>query len=264
MSDGDRGIVRPTKRCLEDLSIEPPYLTEPLEGLDHPLVEDAQQVPQREAAGGARRVVSLTDRVWFKCRHSNRRGIVSKLADSEVPTELEAAAPRGLWWLGAAGLRQNDSHDDFYKAIAREAKSDGKHTVDTSHLLPGQWDVKRLVAERGVAWRADLKAMVVRIIALSLRTGQLAVAEYRQHRIKALVRAEDGGDAYLAIVAEGVPDPAVFALILDCVPGVKNSDWQPEPDSVAGITPASGQIIWSTMFPPEVACQVLDLVPGGE
>ncbi|RHW25743.1 hypothetical protein D0Z08_18410 [Nocardioides immobilis] len=45
----------------------------------------------------------------------------------------------------------------------------------------------------------------------------MAVVEFRSHRIMALVRASNGHEAYLAIVAEGIPDPQVIALLLDCV-----------------------------------------------
>ena len=94
---------------------------------------------------------------------------------------------------------------------------------------------------------------------MSLRNGHLAVAEFRNHRIKALVRAENGHEAYLAIIAEGVPDPQMFALLLDCIPGVAPDDWQPEPSPLAEMNPDSGEIIWSTLFPSEVANAILDL-----
>jgi len=103
-----------------------------------------------------------------------------------------------------------------------------------------------------------MKRMVVRLIVASLKSGHFAVAEFRKHRIKALVRAANGHEAYLAIIAEGVPDPQVFALLLDCVPGVAADDWQPEPSTVANMSPASGEIIWSTLFPSEVATAILD------
>ena len=101
--------------------------------------------------------------------------------------------------------------------------------------------------------------MVVRLIAMSLRTGRLAVAEFERHRIKALVRADNGHEAYLAIIAEGIPDPEIFALLLDCVPGVAPEDWQPEPSPLAEMNPSPGEIIWSTLFPSETAREILDL-----
>ncbi len=78
-----------------------------------------------------------------------------------------------------------------------------------------------------------MKSLVIRLVAMSLNSGHLAVAEFRNHRIKALVRARNGHEAYLAIIAEGVPDPEMFALLLDCVSGVGPDDWQPEPSPLA-------------------------------
>lgn len=104
-----------------------------------------------------------------------------------------------------------------------------------------------------------MKRMVIRLISMSLKNGHLAIAEFRKHRIKALVRASNGHEAYLAIIAEGVPDPEMFALLLDCVPGIAADDWQPEPSPLAEMNPGSGEIIWSTLFPSEVASAILDL-----
>lgn len=47
--------------------------------------------------------------------------------------------------------------------------------------------------------------------------------------------------------------------MLDCVPGITPEDWQPEPSPLAEMEPASGEIIWSTLFPSEVAGAILDL-----
>jgi hypothetical protein len=248
--------VRPTKRCINDLGVTLPDLGQPLNEIDDPVVVNAQAVPEQRDAGGVERVVSLTDRVWFKVKTADRRAVVTELRSAELPDWTPPT--RGAWWIGAAGRRQNDSPQrDFYAVLQRECTS-GK-TVSSDHLLPGDWDWKRLSAEQAVAWRREMKRMVIRLIAMSLKNGHVAVAEFRKHRIKALVRAENGHEAYLAIIAEGVPDPEVFALLLDCVPGVAPDDWQPEPSPVADMTPTSGEIIWSTLFPSEVASAVLDM-----
>lgn len=42
-------------------------------------------------------------------------------------------------------------------------------------------------AKQAVAWRREMKRMVVRLIVASLKSGHFAVAEFRKHRIKALV-----------------------------------------------------------------------------
>lgn len=248
--------VRPTKRCLGDLNVELPDLGVPLEGVVDPVILSSQALPEQRDAGGAERVVSLTDRVWFKVKTSDHRAVGTDLRNKEIPEWIPAS--KGAWWIGAAGRRQNDSPQrDFYAVLKRECTS-GK-TISTDHLLPGEWDWNRLSAEQAVAWRREMKRLVVGLIATSLKTGHLAVAEFRSHRIAALVRASNGHEAYLAIIAEGVPDPQVIALLLDCVPGVDRDEWQPEPSSVAGMNPGSGEVIWSTLFPSEVASTILAL-----
>lgn len=216
---------------------------------------NAQNVPEQRDAGGAERVVALADRVWFKVKTSDHRAAVAELRGEELPDWVRPS--RGAWWIGAAGRRQADSpHRDFYAALQRECTT-GK-TVSSGHLLPADWDWKRLAAEQAVAWRREMKRMVIRLLAMSLKNGDLAVADFREHRIKALVRAENGHEAYLTIVAEGVPDPQMFALLLDCVPGVAPEDWQAEPSPLAEMEPGSGEIIWSTLFPSEVATAILE------
>lgn len=248
--------VRPTKRCIADLGAALPDLGVPLEEIDHPIVVNAQSVPEQRDAGGTERVIALADRVWFKVKTSDHRAAVTELRGTALPDWVRPS--RGAWWIGAAGRRQADSPQrDFYAALQRECTT-GK-TVSSDHLLPAEWDWKRLAAEQAVAWRREMKSMVIRLVAMSLKSGHLAVAEFRNHRIKALVRAENDHEAYLAIIAEGVPDPQMFALLLDCVPGVAPEDWQPEPSPLAEMNPGSGEIIWSTLFPSEVANEILDL-----
>lgn len=247
--------VRPTKRCLADLDVKLPDLGTPLDEIDDSVVVAGQAVPQQRDAGGAERIVSLSGRVWFKVKTGDRRAVVTQLRQDERRKDLPPET--GTWWIGAAGHRQNDSPQrDFYASIKREVTT-GK-TISTKHLLPIEWDWSRLDAEDAVAWRRQMKRLVVQLIAMSLTSGAVAVAEFKAHRIKALVRASDGHEAYLAIIAEGIPDPEVFALLLDCVPGIAPDDWQPEPSTVAGLTPASGEIIWSTLLPPEVADAILE------
>lgn len=184
--------VRPTKRCLDDIKADLPDLGTPLDAIADPVVVSAQAVPEQRDAGGAERVVTLTDRVWFKVKTSDRRAAATELRTGEVPEWIPSS--RGAWWIGAAGHRQGDSPQrDFYSALQRECTS-GK-TVSTDHLLPGEWDWRRLTAEQAVAWRREMKRMVIRLIAHSLTCRHLAVAEFRKHRIKALVRATNGHEA---------------------------------------------------------------------
>jgi len=247
--------VRPTRRCLGDLCLALPDLGVLLEEIVQPVIVSAQAVPELRNAGGAERVVALTDRVWFKVKTSDYRAAVTELRGTDLSDWVRPS--RGSWWIGAAGRRQADSAQrDFYATLQRECATG--RTVSSDHLLPADWDWKRLAAEQAVAWRREMKSMVVRLVAMSLKSGHLAVAEFRNHRIKALVRAENGHEAYLAIIAEGAPDTQMFALLLDCVPGVAPEDWQPEPSPLAEMNPGSGEIIWSTLFPSEVSKEILD------
>jgi hypothetical protein len=254
------GHVRPTKRCLADLGLSLPDLGHPLEQIDHPVVTAAQAVPVQRDSGGAQRILSLSDRVWFKVKTGDKRAVVTQLRDGDPHEGFEWGA--GMWWIGAAGQRQADSPQrDFYELIQRECTTG--RTVSTARLLPTEWDWKRVTAEQAVAWRGEMKRIVVHLIATSLRTGDLAVSEFRRHRVKALVRADEGDEAYLAIIAEGIPDPQIFALLLDCVPGIASEDWQPEPSPLAEMETSPGEVIWSTLFSPEVANEILKLDADG-
>jgi len=243
-------------RGLADLDVTLPDIGKRLDEIDEPVIAAAQTIPERRDAGGAERVLALTDRVWFKVKTSDRRGTVTELRGDDLP---EWVLPtRGAWWIGAAGRRQSDSPQrDFYAVLEKEC-SKGK-AVSSEHLLPGDKDWKRLALEQAYAWRVDMKRIVIRLVVESLKSGQPVSAEFRKHRITALVRADNGHEGYLAIVADGIADAEMFALLLDSVPGIAVDEWQLEPSTVAGMEPKSGQLIWSTMFPPDVARQVLEL-----
>jgi hypothetical protein len=168
--------VRPTKRCLGDLGVELPDLGVRLEEIDQPVIASAQAVPEQRDAGGAERIVALTDRVWFKVKTSDHRAAVTELRGTDLPDWVRPS--RGAWWIGAAGRRQADSPQrDFYAMLQRECTT-GK-TVSSDRLLPADWDWKRLAAEQAVAWRREMKSMVIRLVAMSLKSGSLAVAEFR-------------------------------------------------------------------------------------
>lgn len=255
MSQASTG-VRPTRRALADLGQSPPDLGTPLEEIDHAVIKAAQAIPEQRGARGAERILALKDRVWFKVKVGDKRAVVTALSDLERVGGHSASV--GNWWIGAAGRRQADSPQrDFYASLTRECTAG--RTVSTRELLPKEWDWKRLTAELAVAWRREMRRLVVRLVASSLASGELAVAEFREHRLKVLVRAEGEHEAYLAIIAEGVPNPEVFALLLDCVPGVAPEDWQPEPSPLAELEPTRGEIIWSTLLPSEVVDAVLEL-----
>lgn len=256
-SSEDTPAVRPTKRCLDDLGLRFPTYTDSLSDASHPLVQRAQKIPQQEAAGGVERIRSLTDRIWFKCKTSVYRGAVTKLTLAE--TSSASVPPSAAWWIGAAGTRQQGSEDDFYANLEAEAVRQGKGTgaPSTRHLLPQDIDRRRLEAEIAARAVKALQETVLNLIAASLNDGKPYEIELQGHVISALVRASDASEAYLAIGTEGFIHPEMIALILAAVPGINRDDWLGEPGGVAGITPRPGQIIWSTIIPPEVQEQIL-------
>lgn len=251
--------VRPTKRCLDDLGLSFPDVTQPLPQLDNPLIRRAQGVPAEVEAWGAERVVSLSDRTWFKCKVANQRGIVTRLTAAEC--QSLGLSPEDTWWAGAAGTRRADSASDFYKQIASEADREGKGTgkPSTGHLLPKDIDRKRLEVETATRAVQAVRNIVLTIIAKSLQDGHPYTAELNHHSITALVRAADTMDAYLAIAAEGFVNYKIIATILDSVPGIPKDDWQSEPGAGEGVglTPGPGQMVWSTIIPPEVQADIL-------
>jgi hypothetical protein len=252
----DHDGVRPTKRCLENLEVAVPYIDQPLDEIDNPVVVAAQAIPTRRDLGSVERILSLKDRVWLKVRAGVRRAAVTQLRIADLPGSL----PPGMatWWIGAAGRRQADSRKhDFYAALEKECTSGS--TVSTDRLLPTEWDWERLRVEKSLAWRREMKRLVIRLIIMSMKRGIVAMADFGHYRIKALVRADNGNESYLAIMTEGVMDPDMFAVLLDCVPGVSPDDWLPEPSPIAEMEPSSGEIIWSTVMPSEVACSLLEL-----
>jgi hypothetical protein len=259
MADSPRARVRPTIRFLRDLGQSFPRLEEPLWRIPHPLVAHMQQTPDEVRAGGAEPIRSLSDRIWWKCKTSDQRAIVTKLPLAELAAldVPESAA----WWGGAAGVRRDDSAPDFYRQLQAEALRHGRGTgkPSTSHLLPQQVDADRLKAETATLAVEATRAMVLGLVARSLLDGKAYAAILSEHIITALVRANDGGEAYLAIAAEGFIQPRMIALILSAVPGISESDWQAEPGGVSDIKPEEGQIIWSTMIPPDTQAHILEL-----
>jgi hypothetical protein len=238
---GEFPPVRPTRLCVTALDVPIPTLDIRLHDLDHVLIKEAQRIPEVHAADGAERILSIADRVWLKVKTGRWRGAATRLSEADgspdgPPTHL---AP---WWLGAAGYRRKGDHSDFYETITNSS---------SSQWLPTVWDWKRLELEHAVAWEREIRDIVCGLIARSLRTGQGYQAVFKSYSITALARA-NGGETYLVIGAENIADPKVFAVIMNAVPGIA-------PEGVAGITPESGEIIWSTILPPAVACSLLDM-----
>ena len=217
-----------------------------------------QKTPDEVRAGGAEPIRSLNDRLWWKCKTSDLRAVVTKLTPAELAA-LGLPEPTA-WWGGAAGVRRDDSASDFYRQLHAEALRHGRGTgkPSTSHLLPQQIDTDRLKAETVISAVEATHTIVLGLVARSLLDGKAYTAILSEHVITALVRAADGGEAYLAIAAEGFIQPRMIALILSAVPGLSESDWQAEPGGVSDIKPKEGQIIWSTLIPPDIQARILE------
>lgn len=250
---GETRPVRPTRACMADLEVRVPPITEALCNLNHDLIAEAQRLPEAHAAGGVERIATLKDRVWFKVKKGRWRGAATRLpeADHTNAGPQIRAAP---WWLGAGGYRREGDPADFYAALAATV---GRTGGSSDKWLPNDWDWKRLELEHAFAWEKEIRRIICELIARSLRTGCAYQAELHNYKVTALARAADG-ETYLAVGAENVADPKIFAVIINAVPGVDPHSWMPEPNGVADLKPEPGEIIWSTILPPAVAAQLLE------
>ena len=229
---GDRH-VRPTKRALSDLGVEIPEIDKPLHSIEQTDIREVQSIPNWLDAGGAKRIVELKDRVWFKHKFGAMRGAVTQLPESEVAPQVIGDPSVGRWWAGAFGPRNGDSPQrDFYPQLVAEClrigKGAGTGRPSTDHLLPKDWDIRRLAAELSIKWVDVVQTLVIGMIAESLRTSKQVIAEAKDHVITAAVRATSKDEAYLIISAIGIPDPRVQAVVLSSVPGIDAEDWMPD------------------------------------
>jgi hypothetical protein len=248
--------VRPTKVCIEALDLPTPPIKVRLPDVDHPLVREAQRLPEAHAAGGVERILSLADRVWFKVKVGRWRGAATRLREAEFAIPESQEARLAPWWLGMGGYRREGDPADFYASLASTADRDGS----SDRWLPQAWDWKRLELEHIYAWEHEIRRIVCELIGRSLRDGYPYQAEFEHYKVTALARAR-GGETYLLIGTENIADPKVFAVILNAVPGIDPGSWLPEPQGVAGLQPRSGEVIWSTILPPVAAVQLLDALP---
>lgn len=256
--------VRPTKRALTDLDLTFPPLTERLEGMGHPLIIDAQTAPEKLKAGGAKRVIELRDRSWFKVKTMDYRGATGQISD--IPDDCLQFGPFPVpdqWWLVAAGHRRGDTpNQDFYGRLVAEAERAGKGTgsVNTDGLLPKVVDFQRWRGEAAAVAVVTLQEVVRGAIARSAQTGHACTATLtqpssRNHEIEARVASRDG-DTYLTISSEGFVDPKLIAVILDAVPQMSADDWIAEDNC------SYGQIMFSAMIPQSALSEVLEGVDG--
>lgn len=227
--------VRPTKAALLKLGIELPNLGVSLSSIGHPLVAKAQSVPEKVQSGGAVRILSLKDRLWYQAKVNDLRGIVASFECPFPEMELPAS-----WWLGGAGNRKQDSaQDDFYENLQN----------DPASRTPTTWDWRRWDAESAEAARVGVQRTVRTVARTSLRSGQPESFIFAQRsEVRVRIRIKDHEDAYLAISAHGIPDKETFALILSSFREVDANDWLPEPGGAVGIDPEPGEIVFSTLL----------------
>ena len=267
MSESTDQPVRPTKRGMDDLGIEVPEIDAPLHAIDQADIRGVQAIPKQLEAGGAKRLVGLKDRVWFKYKFDATRGAVTRLGEAEVAPEVAGDSAVGRWWAGAFGPRNADSPQrDFYSQLVSECERHGKALGtgrgSSEHLLPQDWDIRRLSAELSIQWVDAINDLVIGMIAESLGTGKQVIAEAEDQLITAAVRATSKDEAYLIISAVGVPDARVQAAVLSSVPGIDANEWMP--DQVVqreglDLKPESGEVVWSTLLSPKIQALILEL-----
>ncbi|WP_153040503.1 hypothetical protein [Actinoplanes sp. TFC3] len=238
---------------MADLELSIPPFDVSLCRVDHPLIGEAQRLPEAYAAGGVERILSLKDRVWFKVKTGRWRGAATRLPEADR-ADAGPHVRQAPWWLGAGGYRRDGDPGDFYAALKASWDRDGG---DSDKWMPTDWDWRRLQLEHAYAWEANIRRIVRDLITRSLQDGYQYQAEFEHYRLSALTRAR-GQETYLIVGTENIADPKVFAIIINAIPGIDPDSWLPEPDGVAGIQPKPGEVIWSTIMPPSVAAQLLD------
>lgn len=248
--------VRPTRRCLNELTIAVPSLDVILDEIDHPLILKAQQVPTEREQHSAKRVVSLTDRVWFKVKAGRWRG-----AAADLSTDLSDRVLRfsQRWWLATAGTRVADSSQaDFYSTLKASAFAHGAKTCDTGFLLPSDWDERRLMAEAATLAQRLVSDLVLNAAAQSITESTIVGFTLGDRDVRARIQVLADGQAYVAIGATGSVDASFFVTLISAFPGMTADDWMIEPSGSLALEPAPGEILWSAMLPPAVQRHVLD------
>ncbi|MFC7242205.1 hypothetical protein ACFQO7_06900 [Catellatospora aurea] len=201
------------------------------------------------------RIAAVDDRVLFKVKVQRWRGAV--LVEPDLP------------WLVAAGWRESGSSDDFYAALAADARSArARYNADarpalttdtyTAHLLPTHDDRLRQRLERATRFVRGLEALVPELVRQSLRDGHERTAELDSFDLGVQVRAEHGHETYVAVRVRGSVPPNLVPVILDIVPGCDRTGWYPEaalPDRALH----PNEQAWSNIMDTAVAAKLLDV-----
>jgi hypothetical protein len=247
--------VRPTQRCLDDLSYPIPDLGVPLSSIAHPLVVKAQRVPDLVVSGAGEHIRSLTDRHWLEVKTGIWRGAVTRL-QAELSERIVQFEP--WWWLATGGMRQDDSSQkDFYSQLTEAAHRSGPHSCSTDYLLPSVWDERRLIAEAGVNAQLVVEHLVRTAAAESLLNSDIRGFVVGDRDVRVRIHVHEDGQAYVAIGATGSLDATFFVTLVSSIPGVPVGDWLPEPEGDLGITPEPGEVIWSAMLSAEAQAELI-------
>lgn len=252
--------VRPTKSALDGAKIALPDIGEPLHEIDHPIVAKAQTIPEQHAGGRTERVVSLTDRVWFKARAGDWRAAITDLETHGLPSKLltkRLSVHDAWWWLGAAGHRQDDSpQKDFYSQLKSQSFTGKKCSTD--FMLPTEWDCRRLEAEVALSETLALQMTIRNAARQSLTNGDIRGFSVGSADVRVRVSVLPDGQAYVAVGAVDILDPNFYALIFNSFPGLDASEWLPEPNGAAGLVPAPGEMLYSALLPPDTQARLLE------
>jgi hypothetical protein len=205
----------------DDLRLPLPPIDELLEEIDHPLLVKARAqftVPDM----AHERIRAIHDEAVWKVKVQRWRGAVW--------TQDEIA------WLIAAGKREEGSPDDFYEALAGQARA-ARAQYNASHpapartktligpLLPGADDFKRHLLENATRQVRQLAAVVRSLTARSLSDGHEHAADFPAFRVGIVVRADEGHETYIAVRVTGSIPDSLVSIILRNVPGCDPEFW---------------------------------------
>lgn len=139
--------VRPTLRCLvTDLGIEVPPLTDTLESVDHPLLDEVRRIAPGSPQG-QKPILSIKDEMVFRVQKGRTSGATWVDDESEIV------------WLLAAETREEGSRDDAYEYFQR------LHVA--SKLMPTDDDQLRDRAETPARFYASLMAQAPAILEMA-------------------------------------------------------------------------------------------------
>lgn len=237
--------VRPTVRCVREDSgyKKVPPATEPLDGLDHPVLKKAREVC-RDDAPSSERIVSIDDEVLWKVKIARWRGALW--------------CPRPGRWLIAAGLREAGSPDDFYADLAARgqrwrAEHNQHHRPGVSTdtlivpLLPTTADEQRLALERQIRVVDELRLVVPELVLAAARSGLEKTDEAGGCSLGVFVRRSGAEEIYVGIRIVGQVQEDVTAVILSLVPAVADKEgWFL--DSMPGRGSNRGELVWSNIL----------------